>query len=81
MRLSHLNFDHLAAFNPSLVELPGRLRKEIRGNILSVLCRFNRHSWGQCQRFKSLYKLAPYVIYGKYKSTAGCLEGTLRLFC
>ena len=71
VRLSHLNFDHLAAFNPSLVELPGRLRKEIRRQYPSAYYIASvRHSWGQCQRFKSLYKLAPYVIYGKYKSTA-----------
>lgn len=29
-----------------------------------------RHSWGQCHRFEALYKLATYVVYGKYKSTA-----------
>ena len=29
-----------------------------------------RHSWGQCHRFEALYKLAAYVVYGKYKSAA-----------
>lgn len=29
-----------------------------------------RHSWGQCHRFENLYKLASYVVYGKYKSSA-----------
>mmetsp|Transcript_12543 Transcript_12543/g.38605 ORF Transcript_12543/g.38605 Transcript_12543/m.38605 type:complete len:338 (+) Transcript_12543:38-1051(+) len=69
--LSHLHFDHLAAFNPSLVRIPRKIVKELKLKyptakyVASI-----RHSWGQCHRFEALYKLAAYVTYGKYKSTA-----------
>ena len=69
--MSHVNFDHLAAFNPSLVRIPKKIIKDLRSKyptaryVASI-----RHSWGQCQRFESLYKLSAYVVYGKLKSTA-----------
>ena len=70
VRLSHLNFDHLAAFNPSLVELPGRLRKEIEGNIHKRIMSLRYDTPGASANDLKFVQAAPYVIYGKYKSTA-----------
>ena len=69
--MSHMHFNHLAAFNPSLVRIPKKIIKDLRSKyptaryVASI-----RHSWGQCQRFETLYKLAAYIVYGKFKSTA-----------
>lgn len=69
--LSHASFDHLAAFNPSLVALPARIAKDLRQKYpAAAYVAAVRHSWGQCQRFRSLYKLSQYVVYGAARTDA-----------